>query len=694
MTGTMVRQTMFTTGEVDEQNYKRTDMSDIYMTAAQSLLNCEVGTTGLVKKRKGTQSVLDVTGYAEAYSRLFDFVDKNGKHYIVIASNLAFYIIYISIGDEVLINYENKTVVNYEGKSLIVSSGTAEYVQIVGHNYTTSDIVDLDYTVDADSIVFSHQNFRPGRLFVSSYTIPFPTFEFEFLNIAPHYPTYDFNKVNYNDFDVAFSVTGSTFTATFTGTNVAFSAEWINGILIGLGAGNTESSSIGYGLIRTYSGDGSTTATFTGTVIVAFAPNAQMPTKGSQYSVRQPAWSDTLGWPRKVAFYQNRLWFASTPSLPDTVFGSKINSPANFDVGIGRDPEAIVYSIGQSDPGNITWLNGGKQLEIYTENFEFACPQDENSGLTPSSFSIRQQSSYGSSNEFKPITYINNSYYTSRSGKSFNIYNFTGVGLAYQSKNISAASSHLMKSPFNRALQRGTDTSQDNFIYLLNDDSTITAFQFSNEIKLAAFTPIKFQEGVNIIDILSSNNEIYLLKLYTKTGIFMLEKMNDLTKIDGYAVNTISPSGIISGLEYYNGYTVQVIYKDQDYGEYLVVNGEITVINPPGVSDTVNVGLLYSVEIKPMYLFAGQNSSALKKSINQIYVDYYKSLDFYINDRLVPYQNYSDLQNGIPIEPKTDTVIVDSVYGWERFQTIKISQNSPFDLQILSISYSISATVI
>ena len=53
MSEQMIRQTNFNMGEVDPTVWKRTDIPE-YLTAAQSLLNIEVGTTGLAKKRKGT----------------------------------------------------------------------------------------------------------------------------------------------------------------------------------------------------------------------------------------------------------------------------------------------------------------------------------------------------------------------------------------------------------------------------------------------------------------------------------------------------------------------------------------------------------------------------------------------------------------------------------------------------------------
>ncbi|WP_010597620.1 hypothetical protein [Rickettsiella massiliensis] len=67
----LIRQTMFSSGEVDSINYHRTDFKD-YLTAAQSLLNIEVGTTGLAKKRKGTK-FLTQTKNSDPNAKLYSF---------------------------------------------------------------------------------------------------------------------------------------------------------------------------------------------------------------------------------------------------------------------------------------------------------------------------------------------------------------------------------------------------------------------------------------------------------------------------------------------------------------------------------------------------------------------------------------------------------------------------------------------
>jgi hypothetical protein len=697
MTEKMTRLTIFSTGEVDITTWKRTDVNE-YLSAAQSLLNMEVGTTGLTKKRPGTSVLLNASPYAKFNSRMYDFVDQFGIHYLLMSSSGFFYVFGAPTEETQVITNTGADVVTGYGTNVVINSNNLLFVQAIPTPYLSGDLAAIDYTQDNDVFILSHPSYPPARIYISQYngSSP-PTFAYMPLNIYP-LPSYDFNTINYNNFTVALSVTNNILTFQFTGlgSDPGFTSAWIGGEIIGGGA--TDIDPVGYAIITNVSYSGGTT-TFTATVQIPFQTSGYA-TIGSQYSVRQPVWSAALGYPAKTVFYQSRLWFANTPQLSNGIFGSKVNNPVNFDVGTGRDTDAIVYIIGQTNSGAILWMNGGKQLEVYCQNLEFACPQNENVALTPTTFAIRQQSAYGSSPLLKPLTYINDSYYATKTGKAFVNFHFNGIGLTYTSSNISAASSHLVKNPSNRALLRGSDTSQDNFIYYLNpDDDTITAFQFAAEYKLAALTPITFNQGIQLIDIATIDNSIYILKYYPLTDQFTVEQFDDSIRVDAAFDAAMQSSGLVTGLSLLNGYTVQVVYKNQDFGQYLVVNGQITVTNPQSIADTVLIGILYSNNVIPMYPFSGAAESPFKKKVSRIYVDYYNSLNFSVNGNLVPYQNYKDIQAGLPLMPQTSTAIITPISGWNRFDNngtpiISITQSSPFDLQILGIGYQIESEVI
>ena len=692
MTVEMVRQTAFTIGEVDSNLYKRTDIKS-YLSAAQSLLNVEVSTTGIAKKRKGTTFLLDVSAYADINGKMYEFVDKNNNYYLILSAD---------------------TATGWSVFTVDSSTGAIAHLQNLSTPYSSADLPFIDYTLSNDVLVLTHPSYAPARIYVSNYSGP--VFSYAALVIQTQ-PSFDFNTVDYSKATVEFTTSATTFSMVLSGTIVgAFTADWIGGQVVGFGA--TAEQSVGYGIITAVSG--SNPYTISGVTQIQFAASANMPTSGNQYVIRQPAFTSALGYPAKVLFYQNRLWFANTLTLPDTVFGSVLNQPVSFDVGVGSDADAIIYTIGQSNSGPILALNGGKQLEIFTQNYEFAAPQEQNIGLTPSTFSIRQQSSYGSSSLIKPITYINDTYYIPKTGASIINFHYDGIGQTYTSSNISVASTHLVKSPINRALQRGSLGSQDNFIYYLNQDSTVTAFQFAAEYELAALTPIEFtglQIGnepgdepqpiqIGAYDITAINNKIYFYKQYTLTGVYGIEIFDDSTRIDTTQTVTMdfySPTlGIITGLDAYDGYVMQIVFDGQDYGltqnsagHVAAITGGIAYVNnPEGNTGDTQIGFLYDIVVTPMYVFAGALQSNYFKFISRIFIDYYLSLDFQVNGYQVPYQMFAVNNQFVPLTPQTDTFVIGSEQGWHRFDTLTITQSSPFDLQITAIAYQIEAEII
>ena len=706
-----IRQSMFTAGQVDQVTWKRSDVES-YLTAAQSLLNCEVGTTGLSKKRKGTIVETDATSYASLQSTMYEFVDKNGEYYLILGANKAFYVFSAPENQKFVGTFNGKLVVTYTGANVVIDDPTLTLVQSAPWDYSASDLDELDYSQDNDSLVITSPNYPPARIYIPMYD-PL-TFAWQYLDIYP-LAAYDFNQVNYNQTVVANSGTrtsGSTMTFTFSSlpSSGLYNNAWLGGQIVGAGVSAT--SPVGYGIITGVDPSG-TQVIFTILVQVSF-DTGTLSTVGSQYSIRQPAWVKApdnpygLGYPAKVLYFQNRLWFGNTELLPNTVFGSKLNQPISFDVGTGADTDAIIYTLGQTSAGEINWLNGGKQMEIYTTNYEFAAPQNEDTGLTPSTFSVRQQSSYGSSSLLKPQNYLNDSYFVQKTGKAAINFHFEGVGLAYRATNIAPQSQSLVKNPESRALLQGTDTSQDNFIYFLNQaDNTITAFQFAQQAGLSALTPMQFRayvtidgvkqlQDVQLIDIVTVGNQVYVLKYYENSDKFLIERFEQGVYIDGSQFKYMNSDGTVDGLLLFEGYEVQAVFDNQDFGKKTVVGGSITLDNPLSKSGVVQIGLLYDVEIKPMYPFYSATASSYQKQINRVYVDYYESLNFKINGKLVQYQSFAEIQAGAPLVPKTDTAIFSPVSGYSRFdpESIVITQSSPFDLQILSIGYEIDMAVI
>jgi len=141
--GKMIRQTSFTAGEVSENTWKRTDIAE-YLTAAQSLLNTEVGTTGLARKRKGTTFRINATGKAVFSSTMYEFVDRNGIYYLILGGNKFFYVFSVPISEIPVINFEDILVVDYLGNQVVYGNTFIDFIQAIPVDYEASDLFDLN----------------------------------------------------------------------------------------------------------------------------------------------------------------------------------------------------------------------------------------------------------------------------------------------------------------------------------------------------------------------------------------------------------------------------------------------------------------------------------------------------------------------------------------------------------------------
>ena len=110
------------------------------------------------------------------------------------------------------------------------------------------------------------------------------------------------------------------------------------------------------------------------------------------------AFSPRTGYPRAVAFYEQRLTFAGTDEQPQTVYFSVSGDFENFTAGTDDD-SALVYTLGSNQVNVIRFLSSSRSLLVGTSGGEFvvrAGGADE--PITPKNVQIKQQSAFGSAN--------------------------------------------------------------------------------------------------------------------------------------------------------------------------------------------------------------------------------------------------------------------------------------------------------
>ena len=106
--------------------------------------------------------------------------------------------------------------------------------------------------------------------------------------------------------------------------------------------------------------------------------------------------------PRCVTFFEERLYWAGTDNLPQTIWASKSGDFLNMDQGTGLDDESIEFTLATDDVNVIRWMKASDVLLIGTVGGEFKLHGSGNP-VTPSNVRVVQETKYGSST-VTPIT--------------------------------------------------------------------------------------------------------------------------------------------------------------------------------------------------------------------------------------------------------------------------------------------------
>lgn len=109
------------------------------------------------------------------------------------------------------------------------------------------------------------------------------------------------------------------------------------------------------------------------------------------------AWSYRYGYPSEVEFYADRLWFAGTPSDPQTIWASCIGDYPNF----GRsspivDSDAVTFVINARQVNTVRDLVPLDNLLVMTTGGEYKVTGGQDDVVTPSTIGVKNQGNSGS----------------------------------------------------------------------------------------------------------------------------------------------------------------------------------------------------------------------------------------------------------------------------------------------------------
>lgn len=206
---------------------------------------------------------------------------------------------------------------------------------------------------------------------------------------------------------------------------------------------------------------------------------------GSAFPIwRKGAFSASRGYPRTVAFHDQRLWFAGTATEPMRLWGSQTDDFYTFLTGT-FDTSGIDVTLAATQANDIQWIASFKRtLVIGTTGEEWTLDSgDQDNPLTPDSLRLRRWSRYGSSYH-QPILAGDGLLWLTRDNRLREFaYVFEKDG--YSAPEMSLLAEHIPTR--SEIVNIAYSQSPDPIVWLIHADGTWSGFTYDRENNVTAW---------------------------------------------------------------------------------------------------------------------------------------------------------------------------------------------------------------
>jgi len=207
--------------------------------------------------------------------------------------------------------------------------------------------------------------------------------------------------------------------------------------------------------------------------------------------VREPAFTNTRGWPAGGCFHEGRQFLFNHPQAPNVVWASRVNQPFNFDDSQTLDDYGFVYELTGDNPPRVLAMLSGRHLQLFCHASEFyALPND--SPLTPNTVTIKHTTDSGSTTlGVRPVAVDGASLFIRKGGVEVDEFVFADTEQAYQADPVSLLSSHLFNDAQQIFVKPATNTQETNQVYVVNGDGTIACMATLRRQDVTAWSLLK-----------------------------------------------------------------------------------------------------------------------------------------------------------------------------------------------------------
>ncbi len=426
----------------------------------------------------------------------------------------------------------------------------------------------------------------------------------------------------------------------------------------------------------------------------------------------QPTEWKAGNYPSTVAFYEQRLYWASPPEQPQTIWGSKSANYFDLTKGTAQDDDALEIAILSDQVNKIQWMSPGVDLDIGTAGGEFRFgSNDRRDPVTPTNVRATRQSNYGSE-AVMPVRIGSTVMYIQRGGRKLREYGYSFEADSYLSTDLTIFSEQITLSGIK---QSGYANEPDTIIWSTLNNGNLIGCTYEKEQQVNGHH-IHWIGGnqcfVNshaVIDGVDKGwDEVWMCNErmiegskvqhieFMTSGLREDQDQGDIFYVDSGLSYSGPPVQRVGGLDHLKGELVNVVVDGATHDPKVVDNnGEIPIDQQFFTSQTtttkIHAGLQYESYLKTIDFEGGNpigSSQGKVSRINEAIVRVYRSALFEIGPDLshlefkpIGPNNFMDT----PPELVTTDIPVTLDYPHSREKVLWIVRRLPQPLNILSI---------
>jgi len=346
------------------------------------------------------------------------------------------------------------------------------------------------------------------------------------------------------------------------------------------------------------------------------------------------AWSNRRGWPRALAFYEERLYFAGTTHQPQNIFGSKTADFRNHTPGT-EDDGPINITIASDKVNVIKHMIPGRFLQILTTSSEFTLSGGTGTQpVTPTNVNVLRETTFGTA-EVRPLRAGSSTIMVQGGGEKVKEVTFDLDTDGLVGRDLTVLAEHLGRGGFKDMVWQ---QEPELVLWFVRNDGTLIGLSYDPQNNTIGWHTHPIGDGgvVESIAAIPSgaedqvflsvrrpfdayptpNNFDFVRHIVVMNQVYFGTDIDDAFYVDSGLTYDGSATTTVTGLGHLEGKTVQILADGSAHADKVVSNGAITLDRS---ASTVHVGYSYDSKMQTLRLEGGADDGVSQGKIKRIH---------------------------------------------------------------------------